>query len=81
MLNFHGLTDFKVQLNEIDVNNHKSNNLAGSYQGDTGVTERLWRIGFCKRASFELFPERGNRYDTMYIIRKVIQKIHRADTS
>ena len=30
MLNLHQVTDSKAQLNKTNVNNHKSNNLAGS---------------------------------------------------
>ena len=72
MLNLHQLTDSKVQLNESNVNNHKSNDIVRSYQEDTGVTWRLWRIGFCKQVSFKLFPEGGNRCCTAFIIRKII---------
>ena len=57
VLNFHQLTDSKVQLNETNVNNHKSNNITKSYQEDTGLTCRLWQIGFCKQVRSELFPE------------------------
>ena len=74
-LNHVQLTDSKAQLNKANVNNLKSNNLSGSYQGDTGVTKRLWRIGFFKWVSFELFPEGGNRCGTTYIIRKVIPNL------
>ena len=74
VLNLHQLTDSKVHLNKTNVNNCKSNNLAGSNQRDTGVTERLWWIGFCEQVSFELFPE-GNRCDTMYIIGSFIPNL------
>ena len=37
-LNGHQFTDSKAQLNKTNVNNHKSNNIARSYQEDTGVT-------------------------------------------
>ena len=36
MLNLHQLTDSKVQLNKINANNCKSNNLGGHNQSDTG---------------------------------------------
>ena len=45
----HQLTDSKAQVNNNNVNNLKFNNLARSYQEDTGVTGRLWQIGFCKQ--------------------------------
>ena len=67
MLNLHQLTNYKAQLNKINVNNWKFDNLAGSYQRGIGVTERLWQTGFCKQVSFELLPEGGNRCGTTYI--------------
>ena len=72
MTNLHQLTETKAQLNKTNVNNRKSNNLAGSYQRDTRVTERLWQIGFSKQLSLDLFPEGGNVCHTIYIIRKVM---------
>ena len=51
VFNLHQLTDSKVQLNKTNVNNHKSNDKARSYQGDKMVTRGggggLWEIGFC----------------------------------
>ena len=41
VLNLHQMTDSKAQLSKTNVINHKSNNLAGFYQEDTGVIERL----------------------------------------
>ena len=48
-LNLHHLTNSRVQLNKNNVNNHNFNNIARSYQEKTGVTGRLWWLGFCKQ--------------------------------
>ena len=73
-LNLHQLTDSKVQLNQNNVNNHKSNNIAESYQSrDKGDSDAMaWQIGFSKPISFKLFPEGGNRCCSAYIISKII---------
>ena len=55
LLNLHQLTESKVQLNIKQVNYHYLNDIARSYQQDTGLTgevmeerltgqRRLWRI-------------------------------------
>ena len=70
MLNPCQLPDLKALLNKSSVHNHKSNNIARSYQEDTELTWRLWQTEFCKLVGFELFPEGANECCTVYIIRK-----------
>ena len=73
--NLHQLKDSNVQLNKTSVNNHKCNNIARSYKEDTGVIGMQWQVGFCKQVHFELLPEGGNTYCTVYIIKKVIPNL------
>ena len=74
-LSLHQLTDSKAQLNKTNVANQKYNNIARSYQEDTGVTGKLWQTGYYKQVSYELFHEGGNRFCTANIIRKIIPNL------